>query len=241
VSFDRIADGIKHQEPAGDDEQKRPEMKEEKCHALRTKQYAKLQGVQEELLKLVSGRRGHFLYESGHHGEVWFDLETLCRKPAELRQHIAELAAKLAAYKPEIICGPLVEGAFIALMVANEIKCEFVYASRIADGAPNTLFPISYRLPVTLRPLVKGKRVAIVNDVTNAGSAVRGALHNLRASGADVVAIGSLVLMGNGFVDFAREQRLALESLFQMPNNLWLPKDCPHCTAGMPLEKLANA
>src|SRR6185312_6489351 len=116
-------------------------------------------------------------------------------------------------------------------------------ASRVAEGASGaaTLFPISYRLPSTLRPLVKGKRVAIVNDVTNAGSAVRGALQGLKSAGASVVAIGSLVVMGSAFVDFARAENLPLESLAQLPNRLWPPKDCPHCAAGMPLEKLANA
>ena len=199
--------------------------------------------MKEEFLALVSGRRGHFLYESGHHGELWFDLETLCRRPADMQPHVEQLAAKLAPYRPEIICGPLVEGAFIGVMVAMNLKCEFVYASRVAEGASGaaTLFPISYRLPLTLRTLVKGKRVAIVNDVTNAGSAVRGALQDLKSAGASVVAIGSLVVMGSAFVDFARAESLPLESLAQLPNHLWLPKDCPHCAAGMPLEKLANA
>jgi len=29
----------------------------------------------ENVLELLSARRGHFLLESGHHGDLWFDLE----------------------------------------------------------------------------------------------------------------------------------------------------------------------
>lgn len=34
--------------------------------------------MEENVLNLVRGRRGHFRLESGHHGDVWFQLETLC-------------------------------------------------------------------------------------------------------------------------------------------------------------------
>ena len=70
--------------------------------------------MQEEFLKLVNGRRGHFLYESGHHGNLWFDLETLCRRPERIHPYAIELAVKLKAHAPEVICGPLVEGAMLA-------------------------------------------------------------------------------------------------------------------------------
>src|SRR5690349_15647390 len=121
--------------------------------------------MKNDVMSLACARRGHFLYESGHHGDLWLDLETLCLRPTELRPLISELASRLASYKPEIVCGPLVEGAFVALLVAQELGCEFVYANRIVTESSSELFPVEYRLPVALGSVVRDRRVVIVNDV----------------------------------------------------------------------------
>src|SRR6266478_7550317 len=190
----------------------------------------------EHLLSLVSGRQGHFRLESGHHGDLWFQLETLCLNAREIRPFAVRLAEKLKKHEVEVVCGPLVEGAFVAMLVSLELGCEFVYAERFADETREGLFPVEYRLPKALRPAVKGKRVAIVNDVINAGSAVRGSFSDLQALGADVVAIGALLALGDAIAEFAAERNVGLELLERMPNNLWTPSECPLCAAGMPLE-----
>jgi orotate phosphoribosyltransferase len=190
----------------------------------------------EHLLSLVRGREGHFRLESGHHGDLWFQLETLCLHAREVQPFAARLAAQLAHHKVEVVCGPLVEGAFVALLVSLELGCDFAYAERFADTTREGLFPVECRLPKALQPVVKGKRVAIVNDVINAGSAVRGTLFDLQALGAGLVAIGALLALGDAIAEFATEHHVALELLERMPNNLWTPSECPLCAAGMPLE-----
>ena len=134
------------------------------------------------------------------------------------------------------MCGPLVEGAFVALLVSLELGCDFVYAERFANTTRQGLFPVEYRLPIGLQPAVQDKRVAIVNDVINAGSAVRGTFYDLVAHGAVIVAVGALLALGDAIAAFAAENHVALELLKQMPNNLWLPAECPLCAQGRPLE-----
>lgn len=190
----------------------------------------------ENFLSFVRGRQGHFQLESGHHGDLWLDLETLCLHSREIQPFAAQLAAKLAPHKADVICGPLVEGAYIALLVSIELGCDFVYAQRFADPSREGLFPIEYRVPKALHPAVRSKRVAIVNDVISAGSAVRGAFADLQSIGADVVAIGALLVLGDSIARFAAEQRVSLELLQHMPHNLWTPAHCPLCAAGTPLE-----
>jgi orotate phosphoribosyltransferase len=194
-----------------------------------------------DVLSLVCGRQGHFLLESGHHGDLWFQLETLCLHSREIRSFAAQLAARLAQHNVEVVCGPLVEGAFVALLVSLELGCDFTYAERFADATREGLFPVQYHLPKSLHSAVKGKRVAIVNDVINAGSAVRGAFADLQALGASVVAIGALLALGDAIARFAAEHRIPLELLQQMPNNLWTPAQCPLCAAGEPLEIVATS
>jgi orotate phosphoribosyltransferase len=192
--------------------------------------------MKEHLLSLVRERQGHFLLESGHHGDLWYQLETLCLHSGEIRPFAARLAVQLLQYKVEVVCGPLVEGAFIALLVSLELGCEFAYAERLVVTTREGIFPVEYRLPRALQPAVHGKRVAIVNDVISAGSAVRGTLSDLQALGARVVAIGALLALGDAIGKFAAEHRVALELLEQMPNNLWIPSECPLCAAGVQLE-----
>jgi orotate phosphoribosyltransferase len=192
--------------------------------------------MKELLLSLVRGRQGHFLLESGHHGDLWYQLETLCLHSRDIRPFAGQLAGQLARYEVEVVCGPLVEGAFVALLVSVELGCEFTYAERFADTRREGLFPVEYRLPKSLQPAVKGKRVAIVNDVINAGSAVRGTFFDLQEHGAEVVAIGALLALGDAINEFAGEHHISLELLEQMPNNLWTPSECPLCAEAMPLE-----
>jgi orotate phosphoribosyltransferase len=72
----------------------------------------------EHLLSLVRGRQGHFKLESGHHGDLWLELGTLCQHSRELQSFAARLAERLVQHKVEAVCGPLIEGAFVALLVS---------------------------------------------------------------------------------------------------------------------------
>jgi orotate phosphoribosyltransferase len=187
------------------------------------------------LLSLFAARKGHFRFESGHHGDLWLDLELLCQRPESVRPFASELARRLAPWRVDAVCGPLVEGAFVALMVASELKVNFLYSDRIVPANAGGMFSIDYRIPAPLREGVRGRRVAIVNDVINAGSAVRGTFSDLKAAGAEPVVIGTLLTLGSPASEYAAESCVALESLTSLPNNLWVPGECPLCAAGVAL------
>ena len=191
------------------------------------------------LLSTVAARRGHFRMESGYHTDFWMDLETICRRPAAIRPLARERACKLVAYNVDAVCGPLNEGAFVALMVAHELGCDFTYAERFPDPGNDALFPVRYKVPAALRPFVAGRRVAIVNDVISAGSAVRGTLADLRDCAAQVPVVACLLAMGDAFDAFAEQQGAALEMLERQPYRVWTPGDCPLCQAAAPLETVS--
>src|SRR5271154_1180015 len=106
--------------------------------------------MQEKVMDLISPRRGHFLLESGHHGDLWLDLESLCLRPRLVQGLAKELAQRLSLLRVEAVCGPLVEGAFVALLVASELDVEFTYSERFARPAKDGLFPAGYRVPPAL-------------------------------------------------------------------------------------------
>ena len=183
----------------------------------------------------LPARRGHFRLESGHHGDLWLDLETLCLDVAAVRRDADRLAERLEPLAPEAVCGPLVEGAFVALFVAEWLDVPFTYATPRVERDGAGLFPVSYRVPDALRAHLAGRRVAIVNDVINAGSAVRGTLADLQDCGATPCAIASLGMLGTAAAVLAATAGVPLLALEEVPNTIFPPAACPLCAAGAPL------
>ncbi|MEW5870963.1 MAG: phosphoribosyltransferase family protein [Chloroflexota bacterium] len=204
--------------------------------------------MSQPFLELLSAqgiaRRGHFRLESGHHGDVWLDLDALFRSPALLRPFIDSLASGLVkacakrSSSIEAVCGPLTGGAFLAYAIAAALEVGFYYTIRQVPPQPQALYAVPYRLPQGLRQAVRGKRVVIVDDAINAGSAVRGTLAELRTCGALPLAVGALLVLGQAAPDFFAGQALPLVCVVDFPANLWLPEACPLCASQTPLEDL---
>jgi orotate phosphoribosyltransferase len=188
------------------------------------------------LVDLMARRSGHFRFESGHHGDRWLEPDLLLQRPTVLRPYAAELAERLKRHRFEVVCGPLTGGAFLAQMVAEQCDVAFAFAERFAPPPSDALYQVRYRIPGALREGLRGASVALVNDVTNAGSAVGGTYEDLVACGARPVAFGTLIALGAWSSTFAAANHLALESLETLPNNLWTADACPLCVAGKPLQ-----
>jgi orotate phosphoribosyltransferase len=199
-----------------------------------------MKAVPEQIFRLLASRKGHFRLESGHHSDQWLDLEQLCLRPRDVRLFSTELVNRLAKYNIDGVCGALNEGAFLSLLVASELNVEFSYSERF-DSGRDTLYPVEYRIPGTLRPKLSGKRVAIVNDVISAGSAVRSTFADLKACGAEPIAVGALLVLGNMFSRFAAEKQVALESIAFAPHNLWKPSECSLCSSNVRLENPSDS
>jgi orotate phosphoribosyltransferase len=192
--------------------------------------------LHDEILGLLAPRTGHFVYESGHHGTLRLLIPRLCLHPRRLRAFAEELARRLAPHGVEAVCGPLVEGALLAQMVAEHLDAEFYYAEQFARSPRDGLYPVGYRIPDALRPIARGKRTAVVDDVVNAGSAIRGAFADLIACDAKPVVIGALLVLGSSGPAFAAGEGVTLESLGQLPSDLWEPSNCPLCASGVAVE-----
>ncbi len=186
-------------------------------------------------MRLLSAVDGHFVFESGHHGTRWMDLEALFLDVHAIEPLARELASRLRDCDAEVVCGPLVEGAFLALLVARELGLPFTYSERYAS-ANEGLYSYGYRVPRTLHRHLAGKRVLILNDVISAGSAVRGTFFELTELGATVTAIGALLILGEWTARFGNEHGLRVESLANESHDLWTPEDCPLCAQGVKVE-----
>jgi orotate phosphoribosyltransferase len=197
--------------------------------------------MQDELIALLAGRRGHFQMESGYHSEQWFELDGLLQQREKLQPFVIELARRLAVHRVDAVCGPMTGGAKLAERIAAELGVIYLYAERFEPANASGFFPIRYALPANLREQARGKSVAIVDDAVSAGSAVRGTHPDLLACGARPVAIGALFVFGGAAAKFAAENGLALEGIAPMDFGLWKPSECPLCRAGIALEKVSDA
>jgi hypothetical protein len=69
---------------------------------------------------------------------------------------------------------------------------------------------------------------------------VKGTFADLEECGAIVVAIGSLLVLGEAAAEFASAKNVALVSLAAMENRIWTAATCPLCAEGLPLQDVAD-
>ena len=189
-------------------------------------------------IELVAGRRGHFAMESGYHSALWLDLDALFAAPAPVQPFVSALANLLRAYRVQVVCGPLLGGAFLAQKIAEALGAEFWYTEPVQRAETTGLYQAQYRLPSAFAGRVARPRVALVDDVMSAGSSLRATDAALRERGADVVAVGALLTLGSVGVRYFADRNVPVESVVRAELEMWTPDDCPHCAAGMPLERV---
>jgi orotate phosphoribosyltransferase len=83
--------------------------------------------------------------------------------------------------------------------------------------------------------VVAGRRVLLVDDAINAGSAVGLTLAELLRHGGVPAGIACLLTLGEAAGRIAREHGVPLVRLATLDRGMWPPETCPLCAAGMPL------
>jgi orotate phosphoribosyltransferase len=182
------------------------------------------------LLAAMTAERGHFRYESGHHGDLWLDLDRLLIDAGCTRALASALAERTVACRPEIVCGPLSGGAFVAQFVAAEIGAGFVFAERIVAKQA-----VTYRIPGSIRPAVRRRRVLLVDDAVNAGSALLATRQELLTCGAELAGCASLLALGDAAARITAATGAPFYRLATLERGMWPPGACPLCAAGAPL------
>lgn len=187
--------------------------------------------VEQSLLAAVSASRGHFRYESGHHGDLWLELEGLFVDARRARSWAAALTQQIAVCQPDFICGPLTGGAFVAQLLAVESNTDFAFAERFTSrtGA------VHYRIPQSLRGRLSGKRVLLVDDAVNAGSALRSTVVDVLDCGSTLVGLASLLTLGAAAIQLAQQYEVPFFTLAALERRMWAAEECPLCGAGMAL------
>lgn len=194
--------------------------------------------LQNQLLALFSelhiSQMGHFQMESGFHSDLWLNLNTLLSQQKRLKPFVTELGRRFNRQAVDVVCGPQTGGAQLAEIIALQLNKVFCYSDRIVDQKIST---VEYKIPQRFYDPISGKRIAIVDDVIQAGSAIRKTITDLEAHGAIIVTIGGLLTLGSPAKEYAKEKHITLENIAKRENKLWTPEECPLCTAHIPLDR----
>ena len=193
-----------------------------------------------DFYSLVTARRGHFVMESGLHGEQWLDLDALFADGARIQPFIDALGALLRRYGVNAVCGPMVGGAFLAQRLAGLLDVEFWYTEPTRPAAGSELFRARYRLPAAFQTRLPHGRVAIVDDIMSAGSSLRATYGALREHGMEVVVVGALMVQGHRGAEFFAVENIPVDAVVRDESRMWAPNECPLCREGVPAEKASD-
>lgn len=177
-------------------------------------------------------RKGHFVYESGHHGDLWLELDALFLEPARTDRWMAMLCEAVSGLDFESICGPLVGGAFIGYAMARQMDKAFIYSERHVTAAGE----VSYVLPTVSQAFVAEKKVLLVDDAINAGSAVRATHKELDRFGGSCVGFAALLTLGSARERMEEEFGVPCISQFDVDRQMWPGNACPLCAAGVSID-----
>ncbi len=165
---------------------------------------------------------GHFLLSSGLHSPRYLQCARVLMDPGlatRLGSELGEaLRARLGGAAPSAVIAPALGGVLVAHEVARACACLALFTER-QDGT------MALRRGFTLEP---GEGVLVVEDVVTTGGSTREVMEVVRAHGARVLAVGSLVDRSGGRLDLG----LPRTSLLTLEVPTWTAAECPLCAEG---------
>ena len=169
---------------------------------------------------------GHFRLSSGLHSDTYVQCARFLRRPDLAAPAAAVLAVQIeaAGLKPDVVVGPAMGGIVIGYELARQMRVPGIFTERDADGQ------MTLRRGFTIEP---GEKVIIAEDVVTTGKSTLEVAKVLRAMGAEVLAVASLIdrTGGKGGLDFPHFALLPVVAA------TFAPESCPLCAAGVPVVK----
>jgi|SRR5680860_33465 len=172
-------------------------------------------------------KRGHFLYASGRHGEVYLEKFDLLRDPAVTVELCAGFTGAFRDQRIDVVVGPTTGGILLAFETARQLGVKAAYAERASGGGPGR----EIRRGTTFEP---GSRVLVVDDILTTGGSVRETLDALAVHPVEIVAVAVMVDRTAGTTSFGE---VPLYALAAQDFATWDAGDCPLCAQGIPLTK----
>jgi orotate phosphoribosyltransferase len=165
-------------------------------------------------------QQGHFRLSSGRHSPDYVQCALLLEDPARASRVGEMLAARLGELRPQSVLSPALGGLIIGYQVAAALGVPFRFCERRAGG-------MQLRRGFELRP---EERLVVIEDVITTGGSAAEAATLAERAGAEVVAIGSIIVRSAD-----RAWPTPTVGLLHLGLTSWEAGECPLCAEGLPL------
>jgi orotate phosphoribosyltransferase len=169
---------------------------------------------------------GHFRLTSGLHSSEYLQCALVLQFPAQaerLGRQLAETLGAIVADAPQLVVSPALGGLIIGHEVARAFGARHLFTERVENK-------------MTLRrgfQVTKGERAMVIEDVVTTGGSTADVVRVLQASGAQVMAAGSIIDRSGGQAEVG-VPRAALVTLKAIT---WTEGECPLCKQAIPITK----
>lgn len=161
---------------------------------------------------------GHFRLTSGLHAAKYLQCAQLLQYPHEAGPLCEQLAEYFKDAGATVVAGPATGGIILAYEVAKALGVKNIFGER-ENGV------MTFRRGFKVEPTDK---VLVLEDVVTTGGSVKELIECVKAAGAEVVGVASLVNRSGGRVDFG----VPFKSLVNLDITTYQPDDCPMCKQG---------
>lgn len=169
---------------------------------------------------------GHFKLSSGLHSGHYLQCAALFRFPRPSAELCADLVKQIqtAGISFDCVISPALGGVLMGYEVARQANVPNIFAERDTSNA------MALRRGFAIEA---GQRTLVVEDVITTGGSVKEVMGLVQAAGGIVAAVGAIADRSRGKADFG----VPFLSLVQLDFPAYEQSQCPHCAAGVPVEK----
>ena len=164
---------------------------------------------------------GHFRLTSGRHSNSYFQ----CAKVLQYPEYLSAICGEIAGFFREsgitTVISPAIGGIVVGTEVGRQLSVKTIFAER-KEGT------MMIRRGFSIDP---SEQVLVVEDVITTGGSVAEVIEQVKAAGATVAGVASVVDRSNGKVRLANRQF----SLLTMEVVSYAPEECPLCKEGIPI------
>lgn len=182
------------------------------------------QEIRALFIKAGALQQGHFYRLSGRHTDWYVQCARLFEEHHTAALMGQELAARCAAYQPDLVLAAAIGGVLPGFMVAQALDKRLLYCEK-RDGA--LILRRGFEIPA-------GARVLLVEDEVSSGQSIWEMAEIVHALGGQVVGIGCLVDKSSGQIPL----EVPLTALLTLSAQHYPASDCPLCREGLPLQNL---
>ena len=135
---------------------------------------------------------GHFILRSGLHSEHFFQCAQVCQYLDKVARLAEILAESLKPYEATTVVGNAMGGLVIGQEVARQMNLRYLFLEKVDDQ-------LKLRRNFKFKP---NEKVLIIEDVITKGGRVFEAIKEIKAHGANPVAVGVIVDRSKGNTSF---------------------------------------